>query len=210
MVKTRVLTPWFLLFLSANAGAAPTAIQPPLLDQGATVLAVQQSDDIKADGQTNVASTEVSLFGLILMREDLERLQQYASELEEDGILLGGSEHHSTAFGLHSMIAKIVDGKDASPEILHSASIKASALTPFSHRITKSAPDVVESETNANGDDQVLQDDARYSANDLLEDQSTANLQQLEQLITGFIRSHINYSRSEETEAAAEDAPSDL
>jgi len=210
MVKALALTPWLLLFLSAQVGTAPIVIQP-LLDHGAIALAVQ-SDNINADGQINVANTEVSLFGLLFMREDLERLQQYASDLQENAILhtVGVSEDHSTVIGLYSIIAKIVDGMDTTLEILHSASSAIWRLTPFSHRIMMSTPDIVESEIN----DQVLRDDARYSLDDHLENQfgSTANPQQLERLMTGFIRSHMSYIRLEETKevAEAEDAPSGL
>jgi hypothetical protein len=61
MFKILALTPWLMLFLSAQGGAAPTVIQPPLLDQGATALAVHQSDDITAGGQINVASTDSAI-----------------------------------------------------------------------------------------------------------------------------------------------------
>jgi hypothetical protein len=170
---------------------------------------VHQGDNINADGQVNMTITEAPLFGLILSpltQEDVERLQQYASELEGNTILdmsCAGS-HHRGVFGLHSLTAKIAD---AIREILHSASLKASSLW----RLTPFTQDVVKGDFG-----QAFQDDAHYSADDLRKNRfdNNAELPLFEQIISELIRSHIHHIYSEQIEEVAKvqavDAPSGL
>ncbi|KIM31229.1 hypothetical protein M408DRAFT_255832 [Serendipita vermifera MAFF 305830] len=222
MVKLIVYAPWVILLVVARAHGSPMIIQPYPDDSQDDPSTGTQNDGMDFDGVVDIMRTEAALFAsrrTPVSREAVERLQQYASDLDGIDVMFQIKEHpsHENSWSSsHSIVASLMKGMETALAFLHGASARLSSVRnkySSTHQNPTPVPEIVV-KIGGLDDDKIhyaFQDEGEYSVDDLTltppVDMDQFNI--IERVIESVVGSHHQSSSVEPEEEELVDASMD-